>query len=340
MPEPILEDVTDGFDFSRNGTFVYTPRIATGRKWPIVLLDSSGKTEPLVTTPGNYTAPAFSSDGKRLALTTDTGGIFVYNRQSDALSRLPTGGGLSWGPIWSPDGEHLVYSSSTAAGSRLNWIRADGSGETQVLLESKHDCSPSSMSPDGRRLAYDELKPDGDIDIWTLPLDTSDPAHPKPGKPTPFLQTPAVEAHLVFSQDGRYVAYFSNESGGWEVYVRPAPGPDGKLGPGKWQISTGGISSFPVWSPNGRELFFRYGTRIAVTNYTTTGGAFSSVKPRLWLNQEVGQIGITLPFALAPDGKRFAVIPAPDASAEGKGAQATFLLNFFDELRRKAPTGK
>jgi eukaryotic-like serine/threonine-protein kinase len=122
MPEPILEGVGP-FDFSRNGTFVYTPRIAPARKWPMVLLDSSGKTEPLVTTPGDYTAPAFSGDGKRLALMMDSGGIFVDDLQRDALSRLPTGAGVSYSPIWSRDGDHLVFVSSNAAGSRLNWMR-------------------------------------------------------------------------------------------------------------------------------------------------------------------------------------------------------------------------
>jgi hypothetical protein len=87
---------------------------------------------------------------------------------------------------------------------------------------------------------------------------------------------------------------------------------------GKWQISTGGISSYPVWSPNGRELFYRAGTRIAVTDYTETGGSFSSSKPRVWSNREIGQFGLYSPFALALDGKHFAVTPAPEAAAQDR----------------------
>ena len=155
-------------------------------------MDGSGKIEPLVTTPGNYSWPGFSPDGKRLALVVDTGKgqeIFVYDRQRDAMSRLTFAGGVIVSPVWSRDGEHLVFESNGAAGPRLNWIRADGSGEVQVLLESKDGIVPSGFSPDGRRLAYHEGN-FADMDLWTLPLDTSDPEHPKPGKPVPFLRTP------------------------------------------------------------------------------------------------------------------------------------------------------
>jgi serine/threonine-protein kinase len=343
-PEQILEDVAGSrFDVSGTGTLVYHAGIATDQKWPVVLMDSSGKTEPLVTTPGNYSSPQFSPDGKRLALDVDTGKgheIFVYDRQRDALTRLTFAGGS--GPVWSPDGEHLVYPSTSAATSRLNWIRADGSGEVQVLLESKNAVLPSGFSPDGRRLAYLEGKLGGETDLWTLPLDTSDPEHPKPAKPAPFLQTAATQVWLVFSPDGRYVAYFSNESGPYEVYVRPAPGPDGKPGPGKWQISTGG-GVYPEWSPNGRELFYSsLGARIMVTDYTaTTGGSFSWNKPRVWSDRPTRSVGASLSYALAPDGTHVAVFPLPETTAEDKGAgHVTFLLNFFDELRRHVPASK
>ena len=124
--------------------------------------------------------------------------------------------------------------------------------------------------------------------------------------------------------------------------MRPAPGPDGKPGPGKWQISTGG-GVYPEWSPNGRELFYRsLGSRIMVTDYTaTTGGSFSLSKPRVWSDRPTRSVGAFLSYALAPDGQHFAVFQLPETTAEGKGAaHVTFLLNFFDELRRRAPAGK
>jgi hypothetical protein len=155
------------------------------------------------------------------------------------------------------------------------------------------------------------------------------------------LQTQAVEAVAVYSPDGRYVAYFSNESGSLEVYVRPAPGPDGKPAPGKWQVSTGG-GVYPTWSADGRELFYLgLDYRLMAADYTASGGSFSSSKPRAWSGRPIRFVAGALNFALAPDGKRVAVFPMPEASAENKGpAHVTFLLNFFDELRRRAPVGK
>ena len=257
------------------------------------------------------------------------------------MSRLTFTGRENRSPVWSRDREHLVFLSRNPDGSPINWIRADGSGETLVLLESKNIIEPDSFAPDGGRLAYVEIKPDGDFDLWTLPLDTSDPEHPKPGKPVPFLQTPAIESWLVFSPDGRFVAYMSNESGRYEIYVRPAPGPDGKPAPGKWQVSTGG-GVYAEWSPNGRELFYRgLDNRIMVADYTATAGSFSSGKPRVWSDRQILEAGSFLNFALAPDGKCFAVFPMPEATAEDKGpAHVTFLLNFFDELRRRVPVGR
>jgi hypothetical protein len=195
---------------------------------------------------------------------------------------------------------------------------------------------PWSFSPDGRTLAYFEGSAAGGRDLWTVTLDTTDPDHPKAGKPELFLGTPADELGPMFSPDGRWIAYRSSESGPIEVYVRPFPAGRG----GKWQISTGG-GLYPNWSKNGRELFYETtDNRIMVVDYTASGETFLPGKPRLWTDKQIFFPG-TSNLALAPDGKRFAVFPMPEASGSDKGpVHVTFLLNFLDELRRRIPVNK
>src|SRR5260370_3242679 len=120
-------------------------------------------------------------------------------------------------------------------------------------------------------MSYFEIDPQTLQDIWILPLDWTDSDHPKAGKPELFLRTPFMDYEPVFSPDGRWIAYLSNESGRSEVYVRPYPGPGGK-----WQISTNG-GAHPNWSPNRRELFYESpapDNRIMVTDYTAKSDAF------------------------------------------------------------------
>src|SRR5262249_10547764 len=153
---------------------------------------------------------------------------------------------------------------------------------------------PYSFSPDGRRLLYTENQPETGARIWTLPLDTSDPDHPKRGKPELFLSSGFVPK---FSPDGRWIAYRSTESGSNEIYVRPFPSSAG----GKWLVSTGG-GLFAFWSNNGRELFYETTDyRIMVVEYTVQGDSFAAGKPRLWSGKQIFYPG-GQNMDLAPNG--------------------------------------
>ncbi|HXA65025.1 MAG TPA: protein kinase [Bryobacteraceae bacterium] len=348
-PMPFLEDVSVDpvrgsaqFDFSAApsspGTFIYFEGQRATQSWPVVLLDSFGKTEPLVATPGVYSYPRFSPDGKRLALTASSingNDLFIYDFQREAMTRL-TFTGQAQVPVWTPDGKHIAFRSISNNGFGISWIRADGAGEAQTLLVSRDNLVPYSFFPDGRLLAYQVVvSATVDSDIWTLPLDTSDLDHPKPGKPKVLLHTPYDENMPAFSPDGRWIAYRSDESGTTEIYVRPfwLPG-------GKWQISTSG-GLYAMWSNANHELFYEtLDNRIAVVNYTVHGDSFVPGRPRLWSQKQIFNPGLTN-LDLARDGKRFAVFPRSEAMGEGTGSvRVTFLLNIFDELRRRAPAGK
>ncbi|MBI1896075.1 MAG: PD40 domain-containing protein [Acidobacteria bacterium] len=171
-------------------------------------------------------------------------------------------------------------------------------------------------------------------DIWTLPLAGGDSDDPKPGRPEPFLTTPFLEWAPAFSPDGRWLAYSSNESGIHEVYVRSFPDSGAK-----WQVSSGG-GGYPIWSRAQPELFYQRGDgRIVVVKYAVNGDSFVPGVRTLWSNTTISP-GLYSPnFDLMPEGDRvLALVPPPGAAEEEKPqTRLTFLLNFFDELKRRMP---
>ncbi len=347
-PAPLLQDVasepTSGggqLDCSRTGTLVYRSGKSTGATYPVVWLDSSGKTQPLVVTLGEYLTPRFSPDGTRLALAIRSGkgiDIYVYDLGQEFLSHLTLNGQFNSNPVWTPDGKHIVFrSAATSDSSNIWWIRSDGAGEAQLLYQGKGQAVPYSFSPDGHRLAFVDFSPETILDIWTMLLDLTDPEHPKPGTPEKFWASPKSDVAPMFSPDGRWMAYASDEPGQLQVFVRPFP-----RGPGVWQISTEG-GSYPFWSRDGKLFYIGAKDRIFAVDYTARGDTFRAEKPRLWSDVQIrpsaGGPSMT-PLDLAPDGKRFAIFPVPQTEEEKGSVHVTFLFNFFDELRRQIPVGK
>ncbi|HKF58523.1 MAG TPA: hypothetical protein VKJ45_23990, partial [Blastocatellia bacterium] len=162
--------------------------------------------------------------------------------------------------------------------------------------------------------------------IWMLGLQ-------RDRKPQPFLQTPANESGPIFSPDGRWLAYLSDETGRQEIYVRPFPGPGGKM-----QISTEGGTE-PMWARNGRELFYRNGDKMMVTAVETTP-VFTAAKPRLLFegHYETGFSAFERNYDLSSDGQRFLMIKPGEQ--ESAATQLNVVLNWSDELRRLVPAGK
>jgi len=347
QPTPILEGVganpgTGGaqFSFSETGNLVYVAGGSAVQNVSIYWMDRDGKFTPLRETPAAYYNPAFSPDGKRLALEIFDGkrrDIWVYEWERDTLTRLTFAGEANAFPIWTPDGQRIVYSSQEKSiAYNLWWIRADGAGDAQRLTESRNLQAAGSWRPDGKVLAFSQLNPSTSGDIMTLPIEGDDKSGWKPGEPKPFVNSTFTEGDPGFSPDGRWLAYESNESGSNEVYVRPFPGPGGK-----WQISTGG-GVFPMWSRNGKELFYRTtDSKIMVVSYTASVDSFHADKPQLWSPGQFTGRGLgNYNFDLHPDGKRFAVLKAPGTEQGAAVNKVSFIFNFFDEIRRKVPPGK
>jgi Tol biopolymer transport system component len=347
QPAPILEGVAatpaNGaaqFSFSETGSLVYVAGAAEGQNVSIYWMDREGKFTPLRETPGSYLNLAFSPDGKHLALDISDSkrrDIWVYEWERDTLTRLTFVGEANQYPVWTPDGQRIVYSSQEKGGvNNLWWIRADGAGDAQRLAESKSAQYTGSWRPDGKVLAFRQENPSTSGDIMTLLVEGNEKSGWKPGEPKPFVNTPFNEVEPAFSPDSRWLAYESNESGILEVYVRPFPGPGGR-----WQISIGG-GQFPKWSRNGKELFYRTAdNKITVVSYTASGDSFHADKPQLWSPGQLIYRGMgNHTFDLHPDGKRFAVLKAPGTEQAAAVNKVSFIFNFFDELRRKVPTGK
>jgi len=215
------------------------------------------------------------------------------------------------------------------------WTRSDSAGKPQPLTQSKVQQTPYSFTPDGKRLAFHEVRPTG-IQLWTVPVE-SDGTGLRAGKPEPFLETQFNERSPSFSADGRWLAYASDESGAYQVYVRAFPDKGGKR-----QVSnSGGV--YPVFSRNGRDLFFRtQDNRIMVAAYTGKGDSFAAEKPRVWSEKRIADSGLNgINYDVAPDGKRIAALMPVEAPETQKAQNhIIFLENFFDELRRRVPAGK
>jgi len=346
QPAPILEGVTTAsgnggaqFSFSDTGNLVYVAGRGVGLDVSIYWMDRDGKFAPLRETRAAYNNPALSPDGKRLALDVLEGGrndVWMYEWERDTLTRLTFVGDRNSYPLWTPDGQRIAYTSVQNGAENLWWIRADGSGTPQRLTESKSRQRPHSWGPDGKILAFrQDNVASGSWDIMTLSIEGDEKSGWKPGEPKPFVNTASTEVEPAFSPDGRWLAYGSNESGTFELFVRPFPGPGGK-----WQVSTGG-GNYPRWSRNGKELFYRTAdSKIMVTTYAASGDSFRADKPQLWSPGQFADLGnYFYTFDLHPDGKRFAVLKAPGTEQNAAVNKVGFIFNFFDELRAKLPPG-
>jgi serine/threonine-protein kinase len=349
QPVPVLDDVRANltsangrYSFSpAEGSFTYTSGIAEQQILPIGWTDEQGNRHagPAVDMPNR--GPALSPDGRFAAMYSGTVGnanIRVWDSARDVLTTLTFNNRENANPVWTPDGKRLVFTSFYNGIFTLWCVRADGSGEARKVLERPRRVTPGSFSPDGRRLAVSLIVDSGaSADIAMLTLDLSDPDNPKAGNPEPFLQTPAMEISPMFSPDGRWLAYTSNESGHSEIYVRPFPGPGGK-----WQISAG-EGLFARWSRDGRRIYFvTFDGRLMVSDCDIRGNVFSPGRPRPW-----GEVRMIVPGAttmstpmydVAPDGRRILGQLAPSGpAADASNAQVTILLNFFDDLKRRLP---
>ena len=316
------------YSVSDDGTLAYVIGSATAAQHTLVWVDREGREEPIGAPPRNYTSPRISPDGMRVALNPrdQEVDIWIWDLIRETLTRLTFDPGTDTFPVWSPDGLRIAFSSGRG-GDRggIYWRAADGSGLVERLAESGGQMFPSSFLPDATGIIFrGALTGAENDDIAIVSLDGG-------GDTTPLLQTTFRERNPELSPDGRWLAYASNESGREEIFVRGFPEVDAG---GRWQVSTGGGLQ-PLWSRDGRELFYRSGDALLAvsieTDPTFIAGNAEVVFERQYANPQGGRT-----YDISPDGERFLMIKQVESASEA--SQIIVVQNWFEELKRLVPT--
>ena len=319
------------FAFSPSGILVHVPGgVWSDRKHSLVWVDHEGVVQPLSTPPGAYYAPRLSPDGSRVVVSPwgfNHQDIWVHDLARGTFSRLTFEDFLEGYPTWTPDGDRITFTSDRSGRYDVYEIPADGSGflEHPAALENAF---PVSWSPNGGVLScVRQTAERGQVSIWMLPRE---------GEPWPFIKSQFWESSPTFSPDGRWLAYTSQQSGRFEVYVTPYPGP----GPRVQISSDGGVS--PAWAPNGGELYFLgpHDTdgRVSmwVVDITMEPDLSVGDSRTLFKGHYLREV-FTRSYDVAPDGKKFLMVargPEPDEPV----THMHVTLNWFEELKRLVPT--
>lgn len=327
VQEGVLQSTLSGaaqYSFSSTGSLVYIPASVEAIQRKLVWVNRSGVEEPLGAPARAYRGPRLSPDGRDVAVAVEgqETAVWLYALSRNTLTRLTFQGSTNYNPVWTRDGKRIAF---TAVGQGLFWQPADGSGAREQLNDLGG--FPNSWSPDGQLLALDDVRSSSPgRDILVLHVDNHKEEH--------FLETPFNEGAPQFSPDGRWIAYLSNESGRYEIYMQPYPGPGAKL-----QISTDGGTE-PLWNPNGRELFYRSGNKMMAVEISTQP-RFSAGKPKVLFTGQYQTSPSPVPnpnYDVSSDGQRFLMLK-PGEQAQSP-TQINVVLNWFEELKQKVPIGK
>jgi serine/threonine-protein kinase len=332
-PVAVTTEPSREFALSEEGTLIYQSGFGLAGARPHVLawVDREGREELLEAPARAYAYPRLSRDGTHLAL--NTGGppapaLWMWDLRRQTLQPYtldPAGISML---AWSPDGKKLAFGSSRFGVSNLFWQAADGSGEPERLLESDRRQMPLIFAPDGRLLFSADVAGHG-RDIHALSMDGS-------GRVERILYGANTEGEVDVSPDGRWIAYESDESGQSEIYVRPYP--EAYAG-GRWQISSGGGRQ-PLWSRDGREIFYRdFGGAMFAASVAHTPTFAPGPVVKLFENAHYFGSGSSLSgrtYDLSLDGSRFLMIKQ---QATGEAPALVVVLNWFEELKRLVPAG-
>jgi eukaryotic-like serine/threonine-protein kinase len=343
-PVPVVDgisraaaDATGGaqFSFSSNGTLIYLANSTSAVQWlqrsqgtDIAIRDRHDKFEPLHLQPGRYEAPRVSPDGKRIVFTTEDGNeetVWLYELSGKGAMRRLTFGGHNRFPAWSSDGKRVAFQSDRDGDSAIFWQGIDsGKAERLTRPQPGEAHEPNAFSQNGEWLLFDVTK-GADVELWKLSLADK--------KATPFGNVrSATRTGAVFHPDGHWVAYGSSE--GRTIYVEPFP-PNGV----KYQLpSKNNRPNQPLWSPDGKEMFFGAGPGQFAFVTVTTKPVFmfgnTVVLPRRFGAPPL----VRRPYDIMPDGNFVSTVQPGDAAAgQSEASRIQVVLNWFEDLRARVP---
>jgi Tol biopolymer transport system component len=331
LPAPVLQGVSTNleggamYDVSKSGTIAYLTGQSVGARNSLVWADPQGKTTPLSATKREFQSPArLSPDGRRVAVSIVTDGnndIWIQDLERDTLTRLTFQEGRDLYPVWSHDGRDVYFTANRDGKWSILRKHADGTGDEEIVLSGDMEMDAYSASPDGSLLGYHVSTANGDP--WLLPLQGE-------RKPRPLFTSNASEGDPVFSPDGKWITYDSDESGRWEVYVRPASGEGSR-----WQVSAHG-GEFARWSKDGATIFYlergKAAWRVPVR---AVGGSLEVGRPERLFDWAPA---MQADWDVSPDGKRFLIIQSEDTTLAGGRNMLKLTFNWFEDLKATLTT--
>ena len=319
------------FSISDSGTLIYVAGDVLGTR-TLVWVDREGREQAIAAEPQAYTYLNISPDGGRAAIDLrglDNDDIWIWYFEREALVRLTFAPGREIYPVWTRDGNRLAFASDRDGFPNLFWKSADGTGAAERLSQSEQPQFSTTFTPDGTQVVYhgpDRRAKLGFPDLWVQTIG---------GSASHLLAADFQVRNADISPDGRWLAYQSDASGQFEIYVRSFPNVD----EGQWPISSGG-GTRPRWSRSGRELFYvnREGGLVAVevvTDPDFAPGKSEELFRGYYAPHTESNPGRT--YDVSPDGERFLMIKE---SSSADSAEFVVVLNWFEELKQLVPANE
>jgi serine/threonine-protein kinase len=329
----VVTTTTGGVDavVAGDGTLAYVSgRGGTATSRMLVWVDRQGRETPIPAPSRAYSQPRLSPDGTRIAVAAQDQelDIWVWDLGRTTLTRVTFDADFDSYPVWTRDGLRVIFSSQRGGARNLFWQAADGTGTVERLTDSPNQQNAVSVSPEGQRLIFTETAPKTGEDVMQLELDGSH-------RVAPLVQSPAIERNGMVSPDGRWLAYESNESGRFEISVRPYP----EVTRGHWQVSTGG-GTRPLWAPSGKELVYVSPTGALMRVGVERAPTWAATPPTQLVKEGYATIPGSLSgrsYEIAPDGERFLMIKEGGPDQTAAPPSLVVVQHWLEELKRLVP---